>query len=335
MAVARSRPEPPRWPERRRGRRESRVAALEVAVYSDIMVPLDGSTFAEHALPCARPLAHRTGATLHLVLVHVPFPIHTEELAPMATYERWEEEHRVREEGYLGERAEALRGGGLQVTAEVRHGDVGRELRARAETGIDLIVMATHGRGGIERAWLGSVTDALLRHARTPMLVVRPTEDEPTPGGGLPRHILAATDGSVASDAAVEEAAALARLTEAKLTLLSVVAFPAGLASTYVPHAAREDREVVEKRQAEATRMLEERAAALDGPTPELRVDQAYHAARGILDTAGEVGADLIVIGTDHRTRVGRVLLGSVADKVVRGATVPVLVARARDSNGD
>lgn len=300
-------------------------------MYRKLLVPLDGSDFSEHALALARPIAHRAGSTLHLVLVHTPLALHTSDIAPIRLTEEWEDEHRETERRYLEGRAETLRAEGLDAVAELREGDVAREIEEAAELA-DMLILATHGRGGLGRAWLGSVADTLIRHVETPIFVIRPEDDDASgPAPVEPRHVLVATDGSDASVATVEHAAALARLFDARLTLLRVVAFPGGLASPYIPHTAEMDREAVERGDAEARRSLD----ALVGRFPELdvhtRVSHAFHPARGILQSIDEVGCDVVAVGTRRRTALGRTVLGSTADKVVRASPVPVLVGHARD----
>lgn len=301
-------------------------------MYANLMVPLDGSTFSQHALPHAASIAARTGGTIRLVLVHTPLVFPVADLAPVPLMDQWDSDHRVEEERYLDVQAEWLREQGLDVGTELRDGEVVQELR-EASGDADLMVLATHGRGGLERAWLGSVADALIRHAEIPLLVVRPAEEErvqerPAPS---PRHILAATGGSAAGQAAVHQAAGLARLFDARLTLLRVVAFPGGLTSPYVPHAAEMDRAAVEQSEEEARRDLAEMAASLTDLDVTTRVTQAYHAARGILTAIDEEGADLVAVGTHRRSALGRAVLGSTADKVVRASPVPVLVEHRGD----
>jgi nucleotide-binding universal stress UspA family protein len=144
------------------------------------------------------------------------------------------------------------------------------------------------------------------------------------------RHVLAATDGSEAASAAVDQAVALARLFDARLTLLRVVAFPAWLASPYIPHTAEMDREVVEQGKQEAERALAARAEQIDGGADTV-VEVAFQPARGILTVAERLGCDLVAVGTDRRTVLGRAVLGSTADKVIRGSPIPVLVGHASD----
>lgn len=302
-------------------------------MYRNMMVPLDGSTFSEQALNLAIPIARQAGATLHLVLVHSTVLPAAVDVAPVALYNAWNEDHRAREAAYLERAAADAESRGVTVMSQLREGDIEDELVERARSDMDLVVLATHGRGGLERAWLGSVADHVVRHVRTPVLLLRPdvggspamAEAERVPG-----HILAATGGTPAGDASVREAASLAQLMGARLTVLRVVSFPAGLASPYIPHAAEMDRELAEHREEEAHRELEALADTLEIDAFETRVEWAYHPARGILQAIEEVGADLVAVGTHRSSRVARAVLGSVADKVVRASPVPVLVGHAR-----
>lgn len=301
-------------------------------MYRNLIVPLDGSSFSEHALAPAASIAARTGGTLRLVLVHTPIAFTVGDVAPVPLVDEWQVQHRAQEEGYLEARAQSLREQGLEVTTELRDGNVARELNAAAADA-DLMVLATHGRAGLERAWLGSVADALIRSATTPLLIIRPPDAPETPARftPTPRHILAATGGSGAARAAVEHAAALARLFEARLTLLRVVAFPGGLASPYVPHAAEMDRAAVEQSEEQAREALDELAARYGDLNVRTRVTQAFHAARGILAAVAEEGADMVAVGTHHRTVVGRAVMGSTSDKVVRASPAPVLVCHEEE----
>lgn len=307
-------------------------------MYRKLLVPLDGSVFSEHALAPAASIAARTGSTLWLVLVHTPIQLVTGELGPVPVLDSWEANHREREEAYLESRAAELREQGLEVRTELRRGDVARELTDLAGEA-DLLVLATHGRGGLERAWLGSVADYLIRHAPAPLLLIRPVDDHEDgarmeggshlPPAQEPRHILAATGGSTAATSAAEHAAELARSFDARLTLLRVVAFPGGLASPYIPHAAEMDRAAVEAGEAQAREALAELAARFTGLDVRTRVTRGFHAAREILAVAVDEGADIVAVGSHRRSVLGRTVLGSTADKVVRASTIPVLVAHS------
>lgn len=300
-------------------------------MYADILVPIDGSSFSEYAIPYASAIARRSGAKLHVVVVHTSLARHVADISPTRLFQEWEDDYRVKEAKYLDDLVERLRGEGLDAVAETLEGDVAGRLIERAKSKADLLVMATHGRGGLERAWLGSVADEVVHHVRLPVLLVRPPPDETVVAKDVSfSHILVATDGSPAASAATEEAMEIIRLFDARLTILRVVSVPAGLSSPYLPHAALLDREMTESRKDKAGSFLDGLAVELaTEATVETRVALAYQPARGILDAIEAVECDLVALGTHRRRSLARMFLGSVADKVVRASPVPVLVGHA------
>lgn len=293
-------------------------------MYSRIMVPLDGSPFSEKALPLAVALAHRSGAELRLV--HV--------LVPLANKVFIEEEGG--ELGYLEELARRITEESGVSTVAVRrvgHQVVGELSYYSAEEGIDLVVMATHGWGGLQRAWLGSVTDGLVREARVPVIAFRPSKkDGPRVDGKVIEEILVPLDGSALSESILQEALKLGGR-EARYTLLRVV--PMGLPSSSISGGLElaQREKLLKALEDEAKRYLGEVAERLRGDGYEVRAEVRVdaHPARAILDYAGEIGADLIAQATHGRSGVVRFALGSVTDKVLRGAEIPVLVVRGQE----
>ena len=142
-------------------------------MYKKILVPLDGSELAKTALDQAEKLAKTFDAEIILFQV-VPFmPIYgsPELVTPLIVDEKQKEAA----EKYLANLAEELRKKGLKVAAMVRTGQqVAVEIIDFAkETGVDLIIMCTHGRSGISRWVLGSIAHKVLTRAETPILLVR------------------------------------------------------------------------------------------------------------------------------------------------------------------
>jgi nucleotide-binding universal stress UspA family protein len=146
------------------------------APYCNILVPLDGSEVAEQALDTARQLAIALDATLHLAAV-VPVrddraaaaggvvPPH---LSPAA------HEERDRLVGYLATTAAGLLTGGLRVETQVLYGHPAAAILRESEySDADLIVMATHGRSGLQQLWLGSVALKVVQGTGRPVLLVR------------------------------------------------------------------------------------------------------------------------------------------------------------------
>ncbi len=151
-------------------------------MYQHVMVPLDGSELAECVLPHAEAIA--TGcsvAGVTLVRVVPPLKLHggaESHINPEET-QRLEADSVEVAGGYLEEKARELGEKGIAVSTEVLFGGVLDQLIAYIEkTGVDLVVIATHGRSGVSRLFLGSVADRLVHHSPVPVLVVR------APGAG-------------------------------------------------------------------------------------------------------------------------------------------------------
>jgi nucleotide-binding universal stress UspA family protein len=148
-----------------------------------LLVPLDGSPFAEAALTTALDIASPTG---ELILVHVAVPpdhVERDELGRVVAYlDQQEAAIRLDAEAYLSDVARQLRSSApaLGVSLDVRIGEPARGIvMAAADRGAELVVMATHGRTGLQRAVLGSIAGEVLRAGRTPLLLVHPAAAPP------------------------------------------------------------------------------------------------------------------------------------------------------------
>ncbi|HZT83259.1 MAG TPA: universal stress protein [Gemmataceae bacterium] len=301
-------------------------------MFRSILVPLDGSPLGEQALPLAVSLARRVGAALEVAHVLVtPAPLYSERAAGMENTldARAREGARAYLDGVLNRLAQS----GVPVTSALLEGGVAESIEGRVKArGIDLVVLTTHGRGAFSRFWLGSVTDRLIRRLEVPLLAVRPQEGPlDLSGGPVPQHFLLPLDGSPLAEQALEPALELARLAQARCTLLRVVK-PIVVAPADLQWSAAlgSDEAIVRELADEARAYLERVAGRLrrEGQPVEARVVLHPRPAAAILEEARTAGADLIALGTHGYGGVKRVLLGSVADKVLRGATTPVLVYR-------
>lgn len=301
-------------------------------MFRRILAPVDGSTFSEQGLPYAAHAARGDEAVLDLLLVHVRYAPVSAEMTIIDEIEEWEVQQKQDETAYLEALADRVtREYGVHTRAHTVDGAVVKAVEwSVGEHGTDLVVLSTHGRAGLERAWLGSVADALLRQLEIPVLLIRPSAEVAPPGE--PRrvdydHVIIALDGGELAERALAPAVELAG-TAARLTLLRVVAPPSAMTSPYLPHAARLTKEEMERREAEAGEYVDGVAERLrsTGHTVDGVVVVAYHAAHAILEYAREHGADLIALTTHGRGPVTRLLMGSVTDKVVRAADMPILV---------
>ncbi len=151
--------------------------------FKKILVPLDGSRFAEGALPYAQMLAECSGGQIELlrVAVHPSSYVYVSDPATLASLY---DSDRVHCEEYLQKVATALQAATpVTVTTAVLEGPVADAILDRAESAdVDLIVMSTHGRSGMERWLLGSVAEKVTRGAKVPVMLIRPRQAA-TPAG--------------------------------------------------------------------------------------------------------------------------------------------------------
>jgi nucleotide-binding universal stress UspA family protein len=296
-----------------------------------ILVPLDGSPFAEHALPPALDLARRHQAEVVLIAAHQPvLPIRGGQGA-MVFDQRYDADMRRALADYLDVTAAAIAADDptIAVGVELLDGSPVAVISDFAhQYDADLIVLTSHGRGGPARWVMGSVADGLVRTMRTPVLVVR-IDDSSTASVKPPfQRVVIALDGSTESESAIERAARIVHNDRATFTLLYVS--PPLHPVLRLLANAEELKHTAEHQQAAARRYLSEavdRHQTLGSVTSALTVD--LHPARGITEYAATHQADLIVLSTHGRGPVGRTFLGSIADKVVRTAAIPVLLCHA------
>jgi nucleotide-binding universal stress UspA family protein len=301
--------------------------------FKSVLVPLDGSSLAEQALPLAGRIARLVGGKLRLALVHQLPPAPLDPIAAKM-FTSIELASRKSERAYLRGRQARLREEGFKLSSAVTlTGAVGPALAQYVrELGVELVVMATHGRGGVRRAWLGSVADYLIRHLELPVVLVRPAEEgaaapaRPAEGG----QILVPLDGSALAEEALQPAAALARAWSAELALLQVVTPVLTVTDPALPPPSAYDAEFTTLSRDAAQDYLDDIAERLRGEG--LRVTGAAVVGWNTVDTILEVARPervaLIAIATHGRGGLRRLALGSVADKLVRAADVPVLVHR-------
>jgi nucleotide-binding universal stress UspA family protein len=292
-------------------------------MYRQILVPLDGSPLSERALRYAVPIAERHGA--RLLLLHVAAPVLTAIAgggAPVrdaALDAEWAaEERRAIERIAKRVRKQTA----VQVDVAFRSGRPAPEIAGfAADERCDLVVMCTHGRGGFERLWLGSVADALLRQLTVPTLLVRGARGVSLPEeGGVPfPRVLVPLDGSPHAEQALAAVMALLGDAAVAITLLSVVHPTSAMGAHAFPSPV--EREL-------CAGYLEPLAARLRGAGRSVEVETAVTAnvGKAIVEHAKRHDASLIALATQGLGGVQRFVVGSVADKLIRTAPMPVLV---------
>jgi nucleotide-binding universal stress UspA family protein len=303
-------------------------------MFGEIIVPVDGSTFGELALPRALGIACKSGGEVRLVTVITPLPSSQGSHEDHALESERLDLARERAGIYLADlqKRVILSGCDVPTSGHVETGPVVGALDAHARAAdADLLVMTTHGWGPLRRAWLGSVADGLLRRTPCPILAVRPGEREELKLEEVTfRHILLTLDGSPESREIIPYARGLAQLSGAQITLLRVIPPHFPLSSPFTSHTSHEFQGP-EQEEAAARAALEGEADGLrgEGFSVQASTVSGVHAPDGILEYAERNRVDVVAMATHGRGGVARLILGSVADKVIRGGNIPVLLHRA------
>jgi nucleotide-binding universal stress UspA family protein len=300
-------------------------------MFHKVLVPLDGSWFAEAALPAAARIAKAAGGTLDLVMVRQPVAALSGLGDLLVASPDFDLELLARDQVYLAETAAGVSAQRrLPVGYRAVDGTAGPEIcEEAARVGADLVVMATHGRGGFRRFWLGGVADYVIRHIGGPVLLVHPGRTAMLPEPPAPRRILVALDLSHASEAILEPAIALAWTSGAALTLVHVAEPTFTIPMPGMP-GAQPDMDLLETAREVGQKRLKKLATRSRrlGLEPDIRVVIGVGAADALLNLMEGDEFDLVAMTTHGRGGVRRLLLGSVADQVIRGTTKPVLVLR-------
>ena len=272
-----------------------------------ILLPLDGSELAGRAIPWAALLARDGAADVLLVYARAPVIASARhpEVALLARAQACEAQHRAFRQVHTA--TDALLAEHITSAVISQRGvassvilDVSQRRRA------DLIVMSSHGEGGVSRMVFGSVADAVCRATRLPLLVVPAHADHPVPDA-MPMHVLVALDGSELAERALQS-----------LPHWSMEATFAPVLLRVVPS----EQDLVE-----AERYLENLAQSwvVHGSTRETRLEIG-EAAAAIVRVARVLDTDMIAMGTHGRGGLPRLVLGSVASAVVARANTPVLL---------
>ncbi|MEM1268645.1 MAG: universal stress protein [Bacteroidota bacterium] len=286
-----------------------------------ILVPNDYSPQAQAALRHAAWYAKRHKATVHLLTVSTLF----EDLYPvLADEERASKLHPF--EDTLSE--VSAKGNAFRfVEAERKADQIDKGiLKYAEEINADLIVMATHGRQGLDHLLIGSVAESVVRRADCPVLTVRSSAKYAEPA---PKRILVPLDFSAHARKALAHARELRDNRRAELNLLHIVQHMPAYGVIDVPP---EPPDLAEKRENAALKGMREIAAEIldpnDDPTFHVLAVHGNPAIR-ILEAAKDLDADLIVMASHGRTGIRRFVLGSVAEKIVQLAPCPVFTVKA------
>jgi nucleotide-binding universal stress UspA family protein len=280
-----------------------------------ILCPVDFFPASDAAVDYAVGLAAAYDAEVHLLHVITPIAAGTYEYAIDTTDFMKDMEERSMEE--MNRLAARLRASRIVVDSKVRTGDVYEEIKAALEDlKPDLIVMGTHGRRGVERWFMGSTTEKLLRHTPVPLVTISATGEKSSHTPRF-RRILVTTDFSEGTADALAYAFSVAQENQSKVVLLHVLHdIPVDVPSKY-----RDSLVQGVVKQLEDLVPVEARSWCEVAPRVETGIPYQV-----ILQTAQEDAADLVVMNIHGKGMLDRALLGSTAERVVRAACCPVMM---------
>ena len=310
-------------------------------MYSKIIVPLDGSELSEQALPYAELVAKSLSAPIELVQAYNPL-LPAGRPAAYDRHEVTEQLHRIareQAEASLEPVLQRLRAAGYAASATALRGpasDVVSALAGRDPSA--LVVISTHGRGGISRWALGSIADKVLHTIPNPMLIVRANVMGPASPESSLKSVVVPLDGSPRSELALPHAVSMAAVLSASITALrvtptaehyrhelgSVTADMGGIANveSLTPSG------LVSEDTSEAGAYLQDvrNRMAIDHAHGVIAEHVAHdNIAQTIIERAS-AQPSLVVMSTHGRSGLRRMTLGSITDRVIRHSNLPVLV---------
>jgi nucleotide-binding universal stress UspA family protein len=320
-------------------------------MFQRVLVPLDGSPRAEQALPVAARIARASGgAVVLLQVVYSRTPL-GEALTKSAVDTEAELEAEVAKvTTYLAKVAASADLEGIGVKTEVRLGEVAPTILSftRVE-GIDLVVICSHGETGFKRWTLGSIAQKVARHCTAPVLVLHEGGLIPIiqPNATRPLRALVALDSSHLAETVLKPAAhlvtALSAPARAELNLVQVLTMPAvyGRLKSQAhidPYMAGEEQRAAKAYLSQIAERLHKGELAhlnlavttstiVDADVASALMKIAEHGERGNGET-GTDGYDLVAVATHGRSGWQRWAMGSVAERILGGTRLPLLVVR-------
>lgn len=290
-----------------------------------ILVPTDFSDNAQHAVNYAVELAKKCSAKIHLL--HTPV-VPTYLLMDLSYSPGPEAVTRILNEAQdaLDEQAQAVAAAGVEHCTAIREGTVHEVIRDYAkEHDVDLVIVGTHGRTGVSKLMYGSVTERVIKTVHTPIIVIPPE------GGAMPNSIVTSFDFSAPSRRAAEVARAIHGVFHGPLHMVHCYLDVWGEYTdrgAIVGEAAEKRREALHlglegMLQSEAKELFSIDAQAIQ--THLVTGDPA----EGVLRVADDVGATLVCAGTTGKSGIERLLIGSVARRLLHDSKLPLLLTHS------
>ncbi|WP_101295677.1 universal stress protein [Halegenticoccus soli] len=281
-------------------------------MYSNVLIPTDGSGGTHQAVQHGLTIAQHFESTVHVLAVIELAQVYAD--GPPDLHAKLEE----RATDALEAVAKPAHDMGLRVRRQTRTGAPETEIiRYATENGIDLIVMGKHGRSRFHEFFVGSTTSRVLRKASVPVLTARIGEPERRTSF---ENILIATGGGPEAEGAIEHGLGLADAFGGSIHALYVLDPRVVQTDALRGYFEEEGNRAIEAVSTRATRNgIQVHGEMREGNPPER-----------IIEYATQNGCDLIVLGARRRGDDSRGFVGSVAERVVRAAQVPVLTVRDR-----
>jgi nucleotide-binding universal stress UspA family protein len=302
-------------------------------MFDPVVVPLDGSRLSEAVLPYAQRISRSFRA--HVRLVHVLDPdellgdLVLDDPKQKALFDEFVEEERRQAVLYLKrQQADSLRGIESSVTVlRAPRGATAQVIAEHAEEqDAGLIAMTTHGRAGLDRWAMGSVADRVAHTSRTPLLLFRPKDEQEAEQERL-STVMLPLDGSDLAEASLQFGVAIAKAMGLRVVLVRVASQVFTMYRDETAEHVRQAEGWLRQSAHDYLKAIQSQFTA-EGLEASLEIE-AGHPAQAIIEQAISRPGTLIVMTSHGRSGIGRWLLGSVADKVIRSGAAPVLLLRS------
>ncbi|MDC0535581.1 universal stress protein [Francisellaceae bacterium] len=283
--------------------------------YSNILVPINIYENYHHILNSAEQIAHKYNASLTLLMVlDTPF-----ELVPMANdYQKALEDEAIKALKVATESLQ-IKSADTAIAAGTPHNEI---IAHAKKNNNDLIVLGSHGKHGVKLI-LGSTSNAVLHHATCDVLTVH-LEEKQAASAVKYKNIVISTDMSPDNDSLIETGKSIAEKFNATLNAINVQSDPAVVVSTY-GIAPDMHTEIFEQ----AKKQLQGWATS-HGITGEAKCAMG-NSSQEVINYANELDDSLIVVGSHHKSAIGRFFLGSTANAILHYAKQDVLVVKLKN----
>lgn len=285
-------------------------------VLRKILVPLDGSKTAESVLPYVKYLAKRFGSEVEVLGVGIG-----------------RKDRRVNRllGDYIESTTSNLRDEKIEAAPVIIYGSAADKILSYSkQNDSDLIIMATHGRSGVTRWWIGSVADKIVSQAITPVLLIPSKKQKAAQvkkGDVSISKILVPLDGSDTGQAALDHVELVARETNASVHLIQVISPPGAMETSVFGNAEWDS--FFKAMQDTANDYLRSIIDGLKAKGITAKYDIVIgDPAHQIIKSAAKDKVDLVAMSTHGRTGIARWVIGSVADRVLHGARMPMWLVR-------